>query len=98
MRKSLNSSPLDCGSASSREMAPSSATPRLAAATARQLTDTLKQHMGELWERLLALHDGEAPEQLAEVILAAVEAKADANQDNVTVMAVRPVFAGEAAL
>ena len=47
---------------------------------------------------MLALHDGEAPEQLAEVILAAVEAKADANQDNVTVMAVRPVFAGEAAL
>ena len=43
---------------------------------------------------LLAAATGEAPEELAERLLAAVAAKAAPHQDNVTVMVVRPVFGG----
>ena len=43
---------------------------------------------------LLAAHAGEGPEALAATILVAIEGKGDPNQDNATVMAVRPVFGG----
>ena len=43
---------------------------------------------------ILAGHAGEGPQALAGAILSAIEAKADPNQDNATVMAVQPVFAG----
>ena len=41
---------------------------------------------------LLAAHASEGPEAVAGTILAAIEAKGDPNQDNATVMAVKPVF------
>ena len=43
---------------------------------------------------LLAVHAAERPEALADIVLAAIEAKAHPNQDNATVMAVKPVFGG----
>ncbi len=42
----------------------------------------------------LASHSSGGPEGLAQLILSAIEAKADPGQDNATVMAVQPVFGG----
>ena len=60
MTKSLNGSALDRGNASVPATTPPSASAPLAFAAARQLTDTLKRYMGEIWERLLALYEGDA--------------------------------------
>ena len=48
---------------------------------------------GELAD-LLAAHADDRPEALADAVLAAIEALGAPNQDNATVMAVKPVFGG----